>query len=95
VSGADITNRNNESCDVAREVIMIRDAEIIRARVRDALDADVSEDYVLQFLADIRNNMRDAERRTRRTTGLILLLATVFELINRHGISEATLVSSS
>lgn len=71
---------------------MTRDAEIIRARVRDALDADVSENYVLQFLADLRNNMRDAERRTRRTTGFILLFAAVFELINRHGISEATLV---
>lgn len=61
--------------------------------MRDALDnADVSEAYVLQFLTDLRNGMRDAELRTRRTTGLILLLAAVFELINRHGVSEATLV---
>lgn len=71
---------------------MTRDAEVISARVRDALDVNVSEDYVLQFLADVRNNMREAERRTRRTTGYILLLATIFELIRRHGVSEATLV---
>jgi hypothetical protein len=85
------TNRDNESPVVAKGVVMANEAEIIRARAQAALDVSVSEDYVLQFLADLRNNMRDAEQRTRRINGSILLLATVFELINRHGISEATL----
>jgi hypothetical protein len=75
-----------------KEVVVTRDAEIIRARAQDALDVNVSEDYVLHFLSDVRDNLREAGRRTRRTTGLIVLLAAVFELINRNGISEATLV---
>jgi hypothetical protein len=71
---------------------MASDSELIRARVEDALKDGVSDEYVLQFLAELRSNLRDAETRTRRTTGRVLLLAVVFELINRHAVAEATLL---
>ncbi|GIE95583.1 hypothetical protein [Paractinoplanes rishiriensis] len=62
---------------------MSNSAETIRQSVRNAFLAEVSEDFVLQFLAEIRANMRDAEKRSRRTTGLMVVLAAAFELINR------------
>jgi hypothetical protein len=67
------------------------DAEIIRERVQKAFTADVSDDFVLQFLAELRTNMRDAENGTRRATRLIAFLAISFELVNRGAVAEASL----
>lgn len=69
---------------------MASDTEVITASVRQALRDEVSEDFVLHLLAELRTNMRDAERSTRRATGLILLLSVTFELASRRGILEAS-----
>ena len=69
---------------------MAGDAEIIRQRVQNAFRTGVGDDFVLQFLAELRTNMRDADKGTRRATGLILVLAVVFELVNRRAATEAS-----
>lgn len=69
---------------------MAGETDLIRKRVVAAFKEEVGEDYTLHFLNEVRSNMRDAERATRRAVGLIVLLAVTFELINRKGISEAT-----
>jgi hypothetical protein len=70
---------------------VVGDAELIRTRVQAALAEGVSEEFVRDLLAELRNGMRDAGRSARRATGLMVLLAATFELINRRGISEASL----
>ena len=69
---------------------MVSDADIIRQRVHAAFRPEVADDFVLQFLAELRVNLRDAEKATRRATGLIVILAVVFELMNRGAATEAS-----
>jgi hypothetical protein len=44
--------------------------------------------YSKDFLSEVRTNLRDADRELRRTALLILLLGFIFELANRGGIEE-------
>lgn len=69
---------------------MRSDAEFIRQSIQNAFKVDVSDDFVMQFLAELRTNMRDANKGTRRAIGLTVVLAVVFELANRQAVTEAS-----
>jgi hypothetical protein len=69
------------------------EADLIRDCVVAGFKEDVSEEFTLHYLAEVRANMRDAERSTRRAIGLVVLLAATFELLRHGSISEATFFS--
>jgi hypothetical protein len=69
------------------------DDEHIRRSVQAAFGADLSEEFVLQFLAELRTNLRDSEKGRRRAISLVVALAAVFELVNRQAVSEASFLS--
>jgi hypothetical protein len=69
---------------------MTEDADLIRRKVRAAFQGNVSDDFVLQFLAELRTSMRDTEKGTRRATTLIVVLAVTFELVHRGAVAEAS-----
>ena len=54
---------------------MVSDADIIRQRVHAAFRPEVADDFVLQFLAELRVNLRDAEKAIRPATGVNVGLA--------------------
>jgi hypothetical protein len=61
--------------------------------INKALESEEFRAHAWDYLTELRTNWRETERDLRRSVALIIILASVFELIGRGGVAELSLAS--